>query len=141
MKKMLALIFLLFISIGLYGCNQENNKQEKIQDIKLENISSFSELEKEILKENRAVIISRTDCPYCITYKKNLKAIKNDYKVLLIELDKLQEKNPNLRNEIITKYNLVSVPTTLFIKDKKIISIKAGVLKNSDFIKGYQLTK
>ena len=85
---------------------------------------SYTTLQEKIdKKETFALIISRSNCSHCISYKPKVEQIakKNNIKVYYIDYDEEEEKEIN---SFFEKYNLDgSTPITIFIKDGQETSI------------------
>ena len=83
---------------------------------------NYKELTKKINnKENFVLIVSRTDCSHCMSYKPKVKQIAKDYNLIIYYIDFDEEKN---KEKFLKEYNLDgSTPITLFIKNGKETSL------------------
>ena len=83
---------------------------------------SYKELTKKTNnKEDFVLIVSRTDCSHCMSYKPKVKQIAKDYNLIIYYIDFDEEKN---KEKFLNEYNLDgSTPITIFIKDGKETSL------------------
>ena len=83
---------------------------------------NYKELTKKINnKENFVLIVSRTDCSHCMSYKPKVNQIAKDNNLIIYYIDFDEEKN---KDKFLKEYNLDgSTPITLFIKNGKETSL------------------
>ena len=119
MKKtkniIIIIILILIATIGLIFIN------DKTTNGKLERINYKTIKEKMNKKEDFVLIVSRTDCSHCISYKPKVKQIAQDYNLTIYYIDYDNEKN---KDKFLKEFNLDgSTPITLFIKKGKQTSV------------------
>ena len=116
-RNIIIVISLIIISIAgivlISNITASNGTLQKI---------NYKELTKKINnKENFVLIVSRTDCSHCMSYKPKVKQIAKDYNLIIYYIDFDEEKN---KEKFLKEYNLDgSTPITLFIKNGKETSL------------------
>ena len=96
---LIGLTILFIIIVGILLINNINNKPG------------------ELLK----IIVSRSNCSHCISYKPKMEQIAKDYKITIYYID--YDEDPQ-KDDLLNKFNLDgSTPMTLFIKDGKETSV------------------
>ena len=119
MKKKIMIISIISIAIiaiiaMIYASTTLNN-QNKEEDKHLPEIS-FTELEEKINnKESFILVLTKTNCSYCIEYKPVLKKVLTEYDIYAYELyiDKLSTKENGKLKDIA---NISGTPATIFIE-------------------------
>ncbi|MDH6603864.1 thioredoxin-related protein [Bacilli bacterium PM5-9] len=125
MKKFLSVLALLFVCIGLVGCNSSST-------------ATPSDVEKKIeAKESFIVVVTSTTCSYCEEYKPIVKKFTDDIKdasLMEVVIDKLDNDE---KNDFIVKYAISGTPTTLFFKDGELKTMVARVLSENELEEMY----
>lgn len=105
-----VLFILVLTGLGIYYY-VENNRLEEINYDKF-----FNKMQKE---DSFALVISKTECKYCMMYLPKLKSIAKEYKLKFyyVEVDKFTADESDSFSSYID-YN-ASTPTTVFIKNGK----------------------
>ena len=118
-NKSILIIFLCLsvLAIGLlvYAATQLNTKHEDLDKHLVE--LTYSELDKKIKKkESFILVVTRTDCSHCATYKPVLKQVLKDYDLYAYEVavDKFTEKE---KAKFMDISNVTGTPTTVFIEN------------------------
>ena len=119
MKKtkniIIIVILILIATLGIIFISS------KTANGKLEKINYKTVKEKMSKKEDFVLIVSRTDCSHCISYKPKVKQIAEDYNLTIYYIDYDDEKN---KDKFLEEFNLDgSTPITLFIKNGKQTSV------------------
>ena len=119
MKKtkniIIIVILILIATLGIIFISS------KTTNGKLEKINYKTVKEKMSKKEDFVLIVSRTDCSHCISYKPKVKQIAEDYNLTIYYIDYDDEKN---KDKFLEEFNLDgSTPITLFIKNGKQTSV------------------
>lgn len=115
-QLLLAIITITILIIILpYKFNNNSNSGS------LEKITQKELIKKQENKEDFILIISRTDCSHCISYKPKIEQIAKDYNLTIyyINIDKLSNTE-----QFLADYKLSNAtPITLFFKNGKETSI------------------
>ncbi|MGQ9845174.1 MAG: thioredoxin [Caldisericia bacterium] len=86
------------------------------------------DFEKKVIQEKKSVVVKFTAdwCMPCKMIEPHLKKLAKEYdgKVLFYEVDVEDEAN----SEIVTKFNIVNLPTLLIFKEGKVVSSLVGLL-------------
>ena len=120
MKKkntLFIIIVIIFLSIiGILLINQLNNQTGEL--IK----TNYKQITKKIdNKEDFILIISRSNCSHCISYKPKVEQIAKKYKIVVYYIDYDEEEK---KDELLKELKLDgSTPITLFFKNGKETSI------------------
>ena len=77
------------------------------------------------------LVISRTDCSHCVSYKPKLAKILSDNKVYAYYID-LDLANNDIIDSIKKLYDINSTPTTLYINGGKVVDVMIGDKSESD---------
>ena len=144
-KKIIYIILIVIFVLGLIFLNvfMENKnveKDEKNNEVKNEIVSledeevlevTSSNFEIEVLESEKTVLVDfyASWCRPCKMYSPIVKEFakeNKDIKVVKIDMDN--------EEELANKYKIMSIPTTVVIKDGKIINKAVGVL-NKEQIK------
>ncbi|WP_022670281.1 thioredoxin family protein [Hippea alviniae] len=81
---------------------------------------------KELPENGKFVVLFTSDhCPHCKKMEKNLKQIEKKYQEKGIEFYTI---NISRNQEIALKYNIMSVPFTVFMNGKKLVGKEAGAV-------------
>ena len=114
----IGIIIVFILIIGILIINTINTKGNEGNLLKITHKEISQKLKN---KEDFILIISRSNCSHCISYKPKVKQIAKDYKITVYYIDYDEEKKPEtLLNEL----NLDgSTPITLFIKNGKETSV------------------
>ena len=105
--SILAIVGLIYAGITL---NKKNEKEDK----SLISIN-YKELDEKLKnKESFILVISRTDCSHCASFKPKLKTILTDNKIVAYEVatDTLSEEE---EKKFKTLFTIQGTPTTVFI--------------------------
>ena len=115
-KNIIIIVILILIAtLGIIFISS------KTTNGKLEKINYKTVKEKMSKKEDFVLIVSRTDCSHCISYKPKVKQIAEDYNLTIYYIDYDDEKN---KDKFLEEFNLDgSTPITLFIKNGKQTSV------------------
>ena len=115
-KNIIIIVILILIAtLGIIFISS------KTANGKLEKINYKTVKEKMSKKEDFVLIVSRTDCSHCISYKPKVKQIAEDYNLTIYYIDYDDEKN---KDKFLEEFNLDgSTPITLFIKNGKQTSV------------------
>lgn len=120
MKKtnsLLIIVIIIFVLIiTLLIINKPTNKEGELKKI------TYNEIKEKIKnKDDFILIISRSNCSHCQTYKPKIAEITKDYNIIAYYIDYDKEKEPE---KFLEEFNLEAVtPTTIFIKNGKETSI------------------
>lgn len=86
------------------------------------------DFEKKVIQEKKSVVVKFTAdwCMPCKMIEPHLEKLAKEYdgKILFYEVDVEDEIN----NEIVTKFNIVNLPTLLIFKERKAVSSLVGLL-------------
>ena len=110
-KNIIILIIIIIILIGItlvFINNSKNNLIKLDYDEIIEKIDN---------KDSFVLVISRTNCSHCASYKPKLKKVANKYNIKIYYID-----TDLLDKDTLTKFNTKlsfdgSTPTTVFIKN------------------------
>ena len=136
-NKILILITTIFFIIGMillsiYLNNRNNveisNEEESTMEIMKVTSANF---EEEVLKSDKTVLIDfyADWCGPCKMYSPIVEAVaeeNEDIKVVKIDVDNAQD--------LAMKYQVMSIPTTVVIKDGKEVNRVVGMVSKSDLI-------
>ena len=118
-NKTIILVFLVIClaAIGLlvYASLELNKKNDELDKHLIE--LTYTELTKKIdKKESFILVVTRTDCSHCATYKPVLKQVLKDYDLIAYEIssDKMSEDEKAKFKDIA---NVTGTPTTIFIEN------------------------
>ena len=122
MKKknnaLIAIIIFIILIVALVIISNINQPIGKFTKITYKEIQ-----EKTNNKEDFILIVSRSNCSHCITYKPKVKQITRDYMITVYYID-FDEEKEETANKFLEEYNLDgSTPMTLFIKKGKETSV------------------
>ena len=119
-SKNILTIIIILISIsaigGLIFAGITLNKKNEKVDHSLISIT-YKELDEKMKnKESFILVISRTDCSHCASYKPKLKSILTDNNLVAYEIatDTLEKKDEKKFKSLFT---IQGTPTTVFITD------------------------
>ena len=113
-----GILILIIIIISILLINNQNKKTGELKQITYKQI-----LQKVEKKEDFILIVSKSNCSHCMSYKPKVEIIAKDYNITVyyIDFDKEKEKDTD---EFLKEFKLDgSTPMTLFIKDGKETSI------------------
>lgn len=118
-KKNHIFIIAIIILIAIISTLIINNLN-KGELIKL----NYNEITKKIdNQEDFILVVSKSTCSHCATYKPKLKKIAKDYKIKIYYIDYDNESQEN-QDKLLKNLNLDgSTPITLFIKEGKETSV------------------
>lgn len=114
--KIILGIILILAVIGIIYASTTLNKKNNELDSHLV-VLTYKELKEKLdNKEDFILVITKTTCSHCESYKPKLKDVlsKYDIKAYEIALDKLSDDETKVFNEIA---NVSGTPTTIFIKN------------------------
>ena len=97
-------------------------------------IKSAEQFEKEVINENGMVFIDfyATWCMPCKTMSSTIEEIAKEYKeIKFVKID--IDKN----EELAIKYNVMSIPTMMIMKDGKVTKTFVGVTNRESIIKEF----
>lgn len=110
-------IIIIFILILVFLIiNTINNKTGELKKI------TYKQIEEKVEnKESFVLIVSRSNCSHCMSYKPKVEEIAKKNKIIIYYIDYDEEKNST---KFLEKYKLDgSTPITLFFKEGKETSI------------------
>ena len=112
----IGIIIVFILILGFLIINNILNKEGELKKI------TYNEIKEKINnKEDFVLIVSRTTCSHCISYKPKVEQIAKKEKIIIYYIDYDEEKN---QEKLLTELNLDgSTPITLFIKDGKETSV------------------
>lgn len=118
-NKSILTIFIIILSIltSIVVIYNLKNPKETIEEDGLKEITYKEIVKKRDNNENFILIVSRSNCSHCATYKPKVEKVaeENDITVYYIDTDTLSNKA-----EFLTEFNLDgATPITLFFKDGK----------------------
>lgn len=126
----ITVIYNHFINKNIEKTIQENTKNE--ENIEIIEIESMEQFEQEVSNENGTIFIDfyATWCMPCKTMTPIIeKLAKENKEVKFFKVD--VDKN----NELATKYNVMSIPTMLILKDGKVTKTFVGVTDKESIMK------
>ena len=111
----MLLIALLAIG-GLFYASITLNKDQKDADKFLQEITYKELKEKVNNKDSFILVVTRTDCSHCESFKPKFKDVLKSNNITAYELpnDKLSEKEAK---EFKKDYNVLGTPTTIFLRN------------------------
>lgn len=125
-----AIIILILIIIVLIGNNLSKPKEGNLIQINYKNIQ-----QKINQKETFILVVSKSTCSHCATYKPKLKTIAKNYGIDIYYIDYDQEKS---KEKFLKNFNLSgATPITLFIekgKEKSILNRIEGDVPTTKII-------
>ena len=111
----LITIIIILLAIIFFILNPSKTNGS-LQQITYEEIQT-----KKQKKEDFILIVSRSDCSHCLTYKPKVKQIAEDYNIVVYYIDYDHTNNPV---EFLKEFNLSgATPMTLFFKNGKESSV------------------
>ena len=115
-KLFISLIIIFILLIGILLINYINKQTGELKEL------NYKQITKKIEdKDDFVLVVSRSNCSHCITYKPKVEQIAKDYKITIYYIDYDKEKN---YKDFLNEFNLDgSTPITLFIKNGKETSI------------------
>ena len=115
-KLFISLIIIFILIIGILLINYINKQTGELKEL------NYKQITKKIEdKDDFVLVVSRSNCSHCITYKPKVEQIAKDYKITIYYIDYDKEKN---YKDFLNEFNLDgSTPITLFIKNGKETSI------------------
>lgn len=120
MKKIMNIFAVLFVAIALVACgNSSSIKKVDSSDIQT----------KIEAKESFITLVSSSTCAACKDYDPVIEEFQkeNDKLTILdVQIDKI--KNDDERTKFVNSYSLSATPTTMFIKEGKVVATKEGAL-------------
>ena len=116
-KNITTIIVLIIIAtLGLILISNISKSNGKLEKITYKQIN-----EKLDNKEDFILIVSRTDCSHCISYKPKIEQIAKKYNIIIYYIDFDEE---NKKEKFLEEFNLDgSTPITMFIRDGKETSV------------------
>lgn len=126
----ITVIYNYFINKNIEKTIQEDTKNE--ENIEIIEIESMEQFEQEVSNENGTIFIDfyATWCMPCKTMTPIIEELakeNKEVKFLKVDVDK--------NNELATKYNVMSIPTMLIIKNGKVTKIFVGVTDKESIMK------
>ena len=141
-----ALFILLLISItGIYNYLINKNTKEPIKENTIENIKeeekinimeieNTEQFQQEVIEENGIVFVDfyATWCKPCKVLSPIIEEIAKEYKeVKFVKVD--IDKNEDLA----IKYNIMSIPTMLIVKNGEVTKRLVGIMNKENIIKEF----
>ena len=123
----------------LINSNNKNNSDKKDDDNDKVNSDYFIDLTDSGIDTLTGeglpfiLVISRTDCSHCATYKPKLAKILSDYKVYGYYID-VDLADSDIIDSVKNLYEVNATPTTLYINGGKVVDLLVGDLPNADII-------
>ena len=126
----ITVIYNYFINKNIEKTIQEDTKNE--ENIEIIEIESMEQFEQEVSNENGTIFIDfyATWCMPCKTMTPIIEELakeNKEVKFLKVDVDK--------NNELATKYNVMSIPTMLIIKNGKVTKTFVGVTDKESIMK------
>ena len=126
----ITVIYNYFINKNIENTIQEDTKNE--ENIEIIEIESMEQFEQEVSNENGTIFIDfyATWCMPCKTMTPIIEELakeNKEVKFLKVDVDK--------NNELATKYNVMSIPTMLIIKNGKVTKTFVGVTDKESIMK------
>lgn len=126
----ITVIYNYFINKNIEKTTQEDTKNE--ENIEIIEIESMEQFEQEVSNENGTIFIDfySTWCMPCKTMTPIIEELakeNKEVKFLKVDVDK--------NNELATKYNVMSIPTMLIIKNGKVTKTFVGVTDKESIMK------
>ena len=126
----ITVIYNYFINKNIEKTIQEDTKNE--ENIEIIEIESMEQFEQEVSNENGNIFIDfyATWCMPCKTMTPIIEELakeNKEVKFLKVDVDK--------NNELATKYNVMSIPTMLIIKNGKVTKTFVGVTDKESIMK------
>ena len=126
----ITVIYNYFINKNIEKTIQEDTKNE--ENIEIIEIESMEQFEQEVSNENGTIFIDfyATWCMPCKTMTPIIEELakeNKEVKFLKVDVDK--------NNELATKYNVMSIPTMLTIKNGKVTKTFVGVTDKESIMK------
>ena len=112
LTALIILVSIITLVIFFYSLNEEKKNAYGLQPLKYEEL-----IEKTENKEDFILIVSRTNCSHCNTYKPKVDELAKNHKIIVyyINTDTLSNKE-----EFLTEFNLSGVtPVTMLFKEGK----------------------
>ena len=122
MKKknnLFTIVIIVFIGIiGVLIANNIINKPGELKKI------TYNEIKEKLdNKEDFILIVSRSTCSHCTSYKPKVEQVAKNYKITVYYIDYDEEKKDNQKKLLETLHLDGSTPMTLFINNGKETSI------------------
>ena len=112
----IIIILILIATLGIVLISNQSTSNGRLEKITYKKIN-----EKLDNKEDFVLIVSRTDCSHCISYKPKVEQIAKKYNITVYYIDFDTEKK---KEKFLKEFNLDgSTPITLFIRDGKETSV------------------
>lgn len=126
----ITVIYNYFINKNIEKTIQEDTKNE--ENIEIIEIESMEQFEQKVSNENGTIFIDfyATWCMPCKTMTPIIEELakeNKEVKFLKVDVDK--------NNELATKYNVMSIPTMLIIKNGKVTKTFVGVTDKESIMK------
>ena len=136
-NKIITIITIVFFVVGMIILSIYLNNRNKVEISKEEESGmeimkvTSANFEEEVLNSDKTVLIDfyADWCGPCKAYSPIVEAVASeneDIKVVKIDVDNAQD--------IAIKYQVMSIPTTIVIKDGKEINRAVGMLSKSDLL-------
>ena len=136
-NKILILVAIVFFIVGMIILSIFLNNQNKVEISKEEESGmeimkvTSANFEEEVLNSDKTVLIDfyADWCGPCKAYSpivESVAAENEDIKVVKIDVDNAQD--------IAYKYQVMSIPTTVVIKDGKEVNRAVGMMSKSDLV-------
>ena len=128
----ITVIYNYFINKNIEKTIQEDTKNE--ENIEIIEIESMEQFEQEVIGANETIFIDfyATWCMPCKTMTPIIEELakeNKEVKFLKVDVDK--------NNELATKYNVMSIPTMLIIKNGKVTKTFVGVTDKESIIREF----
>ena len=136
-NKIFILIITIFFIISMIILSRVLNNRNKVEISKEEESTmevkkvTSANFEEEVLNSDKTVLIDfyADWCGPCKAYSPIVEAVANeneDIKVVKIDVDNAQD--------LAIKYQVMSIPTTVVIKDGKEVNRAVGMMSKSDLV-------
>lgn len=148
---MKIILKLVLVIIMLSGCGVDKRYQPDNDNLTIQNKYSSDQINfdifiidyddfEELIKDkyNGLILLSRSDCPFCVENFSTLVSVLNTnedfrfYEILIMETDELDDESKKLISD---EYSINFVPTTLIMEEGKIEEIVVGLLSTDQIIK------
>ena len=115
--SIIIILFILIIGVLILNKKETSSKGQLLK-------TNYKEIkEKTENKDNFTLIVSRSNCSHCISYKPKIQSIAKEYNINIYYIDFDNETEENIE-KLFKEFDLDgSTPITLFIKNGKETSI------------------
>lgn len=137
--KVILIVIIVFV-LGIVVLNKNSNKEDTTEHVEKNNTQTnvvklmqvtSENFETEVLKSDKTVVVEfyANWCEPCKEYEPILEALateNTDIKVVKVNVD--------TSNDIATKYKIISIPTTVVIKNGEEVNRVVGMMKKEHIL-------